>query len=117
MARYNRLQGSGPDRTQNSTQDGLDSLERSALGPASRNGAPQSSNGKQTARRSVPVNQPTLIPHGLGRPFRGWTVAQKSAGQSFYTPAGTPYDKRTCILVEWTGDPADPPIDVEFWVY
>ena len=31
MARYNRLQGGAPDRTQNSTQDGLDALERSDL--------------------------------------------------------------------------------------
>jgi len=109
MARYNRLQGGGTDRTQNSTQDGLDALE-----PASRNGAPQSSNGVQTARQAVPGGKATLIPHKLGRPYRGWNVAMKNAGESFYCPSGESYDRSKYICVKWdgTGD-----VDAEFWVY
>jgi len=117
MARYNRLQGGGTDRTQNSTQDGLDALERSALGPASRNGAPQASNGNQTERRSIPEGTPTLIPHKLGRPYRGWNVAMKNKGESFFCPSGERYDKSKYICVQWDGAAGDPPVDAEFWVY
>ncbi|MCP4239439.1 MAG: hypothetical protein GY772_02650 [bacterium] len=119
MARYNRLQGGGPDRTQNSTQDGLDALERSALGPASRNGAPQASNGNQTTRRAVVNGAPTLIAHKLGRPYRGWNVAMKSAGQSFFCPSGEQYDRSKYICVQWSDSalPADETVDAEFWVY
>jgi len=117
MARYNRLQGGSSDRVQNSVQDGLDDLQRSSLGPASRNGAPQSSNGYQTPRRPIPVNQSTLIPHKLGRVYRGWNVAMKSAGQSFFCPPGERYDKSKYICVKWEGAVGDPPIDAEFWVY
>lgn len=117
MARYNRLQGGGPDRTQNSAQDGLDSLERSALGPASRNGAPQASNGNQTERRSISEGTPTLIAHKLGRPYRGWNVAMKNKGESFFCPSGEQYDKSKYICVQW-GDPAGTgSVDAEFWVY
>jgi len=119
MARYNRLQGGGTDRTQNSTQDGLDALERSALGPASRNGAPQASNGNQTERRAVVNGAPTLIAHKLGRPYRGWNVAMKSAGQSFFCPSGEQYDRSKYICVQWSDSalPADETVDAEFWVY
>ncbi len=121
MARLNRLQGAPTDRTQNSTQDGLDALERSSLGPASRAGAPQSSNGTQTERRSIQPLTPTLIPHKLGRPYRGWNVAMKNRGQSFYCPSGEQYDRSKFICVQW-GDPAAAPspderVDAEFWVY
>ena len=119
MARYNRLQGGSVDRTQTSTQQGLDALNQSALGPAARNGAPQSSNGYQTDMRSVPRGKPVLVPHKLGRPFRGWNVAMKDEPQSFYSPKGAPrYDKSKYICVEWN-DPASPydSINAEFWVY
>ena len=113
MARYNRLQGGGTDRTQNSTQDGLDALERSALGPASRNGAPQASNGNQTARVSLVGGQPKLVAHKLGRPYRGWNVALKNAAQSIFCPSDAPaYDKSKYICVQ-----ADADVDAEFWVY
>ncbi len=117
MARYNRLQGGGPDRTQNSAQDGLDAVERGALGPASRNGAAQSSNGAQTPRRSIPEGTPTLIAHKLGRPYRGWNVAMKNRGESFFCPSGQRYDKSKYICVQWDGAAGDPPVDAEFWVY
>jgi|TARA_B100001250_G_scaffold398177_1_gene406100 hypothetical protein len=118
MARYNRLQGGGPDRTQNSTQDGLDALERSALGPASRNGAPQASNGSQTERRPIPEGKPTLIPHKLGRPYRGWNVAMKNKGESFFCPSGESYDKSKYICVQWDDSGAGyDSVDAEFWVY
>ncbi len=119
MARYNRLQGGGTDRTQNSTQDGLDALERSALGPASRNGAPQASNGYQTDARSIDADRPTLIPHKLGRPYRGWNVARKDRPQSFFCPKGGPrYDKSKYICVQWDGTGAPyTSVDAEFWVY
>ena len=113
MARYNRLQGAGPDRTQNSTQDGLDALERGALGPASRNGAPQSSNGRQTARVALVANEPKLVAHKLGRPYRGWNVALKDAPQSIFCPPDAPpYDKSKYICVQSGGD-----VGAEFWVY
>ncbi len=113
MARYNRLQGGAPDRTQNSTQDGLDALERSALGPASRNGAPQASNGNQTARVALDGVNSKLVAHGLGRPYRGWNVALKNAAESIYCPANAPpYDKSKYICVQ-----ADAAVDAEFWVY
>jgi len=121
MARYNRLQGGGTDRTQNSTQDGLDELQRSALGPASQNGAIQSSNGAQTSRRAVAKNAATLIPHKLGRPYRGWNVAMKNAGESFFCPSGQRYDRSKYICVAWgnTSDPPEPEntVEAEFWVY
>jgi len=113
MARYNRLQGAPTDRTQNSAQDGLDSLERSALGPASRNGAPQASNGTQTARVSLDGTNAQLVPHGLGRPYRGWNVALKDQGVSIFCPSDGPsYDKSKYICVK-----ADSPVSAEFWVY
>ncbi len=113
MARYNRLQGGGPDRTQTSTQDGLDALERGALGPASRNGAPQSSNGNQTARVALAGGQPRLVAHKLGRPYRGWNVALKNAPQSIFCPPNAPpYDRSKYICVQSAGD-----VDAEFWVY
>ena len=120
MARYNRLQSSDSNRTQTSTQEGLDAVERDNLGPASRNGAPQSSNGYQTSLRSVKKDQPTLIPHKLGRAFRGWNVASKDQPQSFFSPKGAPrYDKSKYICVQWN-DPGGityTSIDAEFWVY
>ena len=106
-------------RIQDATQDALDSGERSSLGPASRNGAAQASNGNQTESRSIPENTPTLIAHKLGRKYRGWNVALKNAGQSFYCPRGEVYDRSKFICVQW-GDgtvSGDPPIDAEFWVY
>jgi len=117
MARYNRLQGGAPDRTQNSTQDGLDALERSALGPASRNGAPQASNGNQTSRQPVAEGKPTLIAHKLGRPYRGWNVAMKNKGESFFCPSGERYDKSKYICVQWGAPGGTGSVDAEFWVY
>lgn len=130
MARYNRLQpgpgatfrdAEGPlgARVQTSTQDGLDALERDSLGPASRNGAPQSSNGYQTKRKAVRNATPTLIPHKLGRPYRGWNVAMKNAGQSFFCPSGEQYDRSKYICVQWsdTALADDDTVDAEFWVY
>jgi len=114
MARLNRLQGGQPDRTQNSTQDGLDALQQSALGPASRNGAPAASNGSQTARREVQPDKATLIPHKLGRPYRGWNVAMKDAGVSFFCPSGQRYDRSKYICVQFTGPN---PVNAEFWVF
>jgi len=124
MARYNRIQSGDSNRTQTSAQDGLDALERDALGPASQNGAAQSSNGAQTSRKPVTKNQPTLIPHKLGRPYRGWNVAMKNRGESFFCPSGSNvprYDRSKFICVVW-GNPSDPPdpdevVDAEFWVY
>jgi len=115
MARYNRLQRGDPDRTQNSAQDGLDSVERSALGPASKNGAAQSSNGVLTARRNIPKEKPTLIPHKLGRPYRGWNVALKNKPVSIYCPTAQPYDKSKFICVEQ--DDEDEGVEAEFWVF
>ena len=121
MARYNRVQNADTNRTQNSTQDGLDELQRSALGPASQNGAAQASNGAQTSMRAVAKNTPTLIPHKLGRRYRGWNVAMKNAGESFFCPSGERYDRTKYICVAW-GDTNDPPepdntVQAEFWVY
>ena len=113
MARYNRLQGGNRDRIQTSTQEGLDAVERGALGPASRNGAPQSSNGRQTARVSLAATQPKLIAHKLGRPYRGWNVALKNQGVSIYCPSDAPpYDTSKYICVQ-----SDSDVDAEFWVY
>jgi len=120
MARYNRIQSGDTNRTQTSTQEGLDAVERSTLGPASRNGAPQASNGFQTASRAVPKDQPTLIPHKLGRAYRGWNVASKDRPQSFFSPKGAPrYDKKKYICVQWDdpGGASYDTIDAEFWVY
>lgn len=117
MARYNRLQGAVGDRTQNSTQDGLDALEQGVLGPASRNGAPQASNGYQTQRRSVPEGTPTLVPHKLGRSYRGWNVAMKNKGESFFCPSGQRYDKSKYICVQWGTPGGTGSVDAEFWVY
>ncbi|MCP3996570.1 MAG: hypothetical protein GY772_02620 [bacterium] len=117
MARYNRLQGGAPDRTQNSTQDGLDALERSALGPASRNGAPQASNGNQTSRQPVAEGKPTLIAHKLGRAYRGWNVAMKNQGVSFFCPSGERYDRSKYICVQWGAPGGTGSVDAEFWVY
>ncbi len=129
MARYNRLQpGPGASfrgdegalgaRVQTSTQDGLDALEQGVLGPASRNGAPQASNGYQTQRKAVSEGTATLIPHKLGRPYRGWNVAMKNAGQSFFCPSGERYDKSKYICVQWGDDPLGTgSVDAEFWVY
>ena len=115
MARFNRLQNAGTDRTQNSTQDGLDALERDALGPASKNGAAQASNGTLTPRKTIPPNKPTLIPHKLGRPDRGWNVALKNEGVSIYCPSGQVYDKSKFICVQTaTGSPD---VEAEFWVF
>ena len=115
MARYNRLQNADTDRTQNSTQDGLDALERNALGPASKNGAAQASNGTLTTRKMIPQNKATLIPHKLGRPYRGWNVALKNKGVSIYCPSGPVYDKSKFICVE-QNDEADG-VEAEFWVF
>ncbi len=121
-SRYNRLQGVSP-RVQTSTQDGLDALQREVLGPASRNGASQASNGVQTKRKAVPINQPTLIAHKLGRPYRGWNVALKNQGESFFCPSGQQYDRSRFICVQWNGPPAPAPpppyseVDAEFWVF
>ena len=118
MARYNRLQGGGTDRTQTSTQEGLDALNQSALGPASRNGAPQASNGYQTDLRSVPEGKPVLVPHKLGRRYRGWNVAMKDEPQSFYSPKGAPrYDKSKYICVQWGVPAGTGSVNAEFWVY
>ena len=115
MARYNRLQNADSDRTQNSTQDGLDALERGALGPASKNGAAQASNGTLTPRKMIPPDKPTLIPHKLGRPYRGWNVALKNQGVSIYCPSGPVYDKSKFICVQTaTGSPD---VEAEFWVF
>ena len=116
MARYNRLQGGNANRTQNSAQDGLDALERSALGPASQNGAAQASNGVLTPRRTIKEDKPTLIPHKLGRPYRGWNVALKNQGVSFYCPSGEQYDKSKFICVRYPAGTA-PEVEAEFWVF
>jgi hypothetical protein len=116
MARLNRLQGGDTNRTQNSAQDGLDALERSSLGPASQNGASQASNGVQTPRRTIKEDKPTLIPHKLGRPYRGWNVALKNEGVSFYCPSGQKYDKSKFICVQFpSGGPTE--AEAEFWVF
>ena len=127
MARYNRLQpgpgasfrGTEPAigaRVQTSTQDGLDALERAALGPASQNGAAQASNGVLTPRKAIKENKPTLIPHKLGRPYRGWNVALKNQGVSFYCPSGEKYDKSKFICVQYPAGTA-PEVEAEFWVF
>ena len=115
MARYNRLQNADTDRTQTSTQDGLDALERGALGPASKNGAAQSSNGTLTPRRTIVEDKPTLIPHKLGRPYRGWNVALKNKGVSIYCPSGRVYDKSKFICVQTAA--GSPDVEAEFWVF
>jgi hypothetical protein len=115
MARFNRLQNGNSDRTQTSTQEGLDALERSSLGPASKNGAIQASNGAQTVRKTIKANTPTLIPHKLGRPYRGWNVALKDQGVSIYCPSGETYDKSKFICVKT--DPGSADVEAEFWVF
>jgi len=114
-ARFNRLQGGSTDRTQNSAQDGLDSVERNALGPASRNGAAQASNGTLTPRKMVPASQPTLIPHKLGRPYRGWNVSLKNKPVSIYCPTSKAYDKSKFICVQQDDEPDG--VEAEFWVF
>ncbi len=115
MARFNRLQNGNSDRTQTSTQEGLDALERPSLGPASKNGAIQASNGAQTPRKMIKQGEPTLIPHKLGRPYRGWNVALKNKGVSIYCPSGETYDKSKFICVQQNDDPNG--VEAEFWVF